>query len=111
MRDAPNIPHPRSLREITTQSRLLALKRRRAELEGERVERLAQLKAARDVVERSKIRAPIAGTVVNLKVHTTGGVVRPGDPLLSIVPKDEPLVIEAQVDPNDIDVIHKDLSA
>lgn len=96
---------------LTTQSRLLALKRNKAVLEGERIERLAQLKAARDVVDRSRIRAPIAGTVVSLQVHTTGGVIKPGDPLLSIVPQDEPLVIDAQVDPNDIDVIHKNLSA
>ena len=98
-------------RGLTTQSRLLALKRRKVELQGERTEKLAQLKAAKDVIDRSKIRAPIAGTVVNLQVHTAGGVIKPGDPLLSIVPKDEPLVIEAQVDPNDIDVIHKDLPA
>ena len=98
-------------RGLTTQSRLLALKRRKVELRGERTEKVAQLEAAHDVIERSKIRAPIGGTVVNLQFHTSGGVIKPGDPLLSIVPKDEPLVIEAQVDPNDIDVVHNDLPA
>ncbi len=98
-------------RGLAPKSRLLALYRRRAELEGDRTEHQAQLRVAEDVIARSKIRAPIAGTVVGLKIHTATGVIKPGAPLLSIVPKDEPLVIEAQVVPNDIDVVHKDLPA
>jgi len=86
---------------------VLSLKRRRVELEGDRIQRLAQLRAAKDVIERSQIRAPIGGTVVGLQVHTPGGVIKPGDPLLSIISKDEPLVVEAQINPNDIDVVHK----
>lgn len=96
---------------LAKKSRVLALHRRRAELEGNRTEHSAQLRAAKDVIARSTIRAPITGSVVGLKVHTTGGVIRPGDALLSIVPKDEPLVIEARVDPNDIDIVQKGLPA
>jgi len=96
---------------LAKKPRILALYRRRAELDGKRVEHLAQLRAAEDVIARSSIRAPIAGTVVGLQVHTSGGVVKAGEPLLSIVPRDEPLVIEARVDPNDIDIVHKGLPA
>lgn len=96
---------------LVKKTRMLAFERRKVTLRGEQLQHMAEIKAARDVIARSKIRAPIAGTVVGLKVHTTNGIVKPGEALLSIVPKDEPLVIEAKVDPNDIDVIHKGLPA
>ncbi len=94
-----------------TRPRLLALQRRKAELEGEMRENQSQLKAAADMVARADIRAPIAGAIVDLKVHTVGGVIKAGDTLMSIVSKDEPLVIEAQIDPNDIDVVRPGLAA
>jgi multidrug efflux pump subunit AcrA (membrane-fusion protein) len=90
---------------------LLALQRRQAELEGNRKKLLAQMLAARDVLARSIIRAANNGTVVGLKVHTIGGVIKPGDDLMSIVPRDDALIIEAQVDPLDRDVIKAGLSA
>ncbi len=96
---------------LTTRTRVLALKRRLVELEGDLNENLAQLRAAKDVLDRSKIRTPISGTVVGLQVHTLGGVIKSGDTLLSIIPADEPLVVEAQINPNDIDVVRKGLSA
>lgn len=96
---------------LAKKPRILALYRRKAELDGKRIEHSAQLRAAEDVIARSSIRAPITGTVVGLQVHTSGGVIKAGEPLLSIVPKDEPLVIEARIDPNDIDIVHKGLSA
>lgn len=58
---------------------------------------------ATDILERTAIRAPQDGVVQNLKLHTTGGVVRPGDVLMEIVPSDDKLIIEAQVSPLDID--------
>jgi epimerase transport system membrane fusion protein len=51
------------------------------------------------------IRAPDAGMVIGMTVHTIGGVVRPATPLLDIVPSVSELVIEAQVAPVDIDRI------
>jgi len=96
---------------LAPKTKLLALYRARAEIEGRRTEHGAQLDAAVDVIERAAIRAPITGTVVGLKVHTTGGIIKPGETLLSIVPRDEPLVVEARLDPNDIDVVHKGLEA
>jgi HlyD family type I secretion membrane fusion protein len=56
-----------------------------------------------DQLERQELRAAVSGTVVNLTAHTVGGVITPGAPVLEIVPDDDPLVIEAQVRPSDIE--------
>ncbi len=71
---------------------------------------LAQkLAAAADVMGRTEIRSPIAGTVVALKVHTIGGVVIAGEPLLDIVPANDKLVVQAAIDPLDIDQVQAGL--
>ncbi len=70
-----------------------------------------RLTASRDVLERTVVRAPSAGTVVQLRVHTPGGVIRPGEPLLDIVPDDEELLVDARLSPMDIDVVAAGLSA
>ncbi|WP_274631319.1 HlyD family type I secretion periplasmic adaptor subunit [Arvimicrobium flavum] len=46
-----------------------------------------RMAAAEDVNTRTEIRAPIGGTIVGLKVHTNGGVIAAGEPLMDIVPK------------------------
>lgn len=61
--------------------------------------------ALEDRLSRIVIRAPDAGMVIGMTVHTIGGVVRPATPLLDIVPSVSELVIEAQVAPVDIDRI------
>ena len=58
--------------------------------------------AARDQLGRLEMQAPTAGVVVNLAVHTVGGVVPAGGPVLDIVPKDDELVVDAEVRPDDI---------
>ena len=60
---------------------------------------------------RVKIIAPLDGTVVGLQIHTPGGVISPGEALLDIVPSGDRLVIEAKIDPTDIDVVHPGLPA
>ena len=67
--------------------------------------------AAEDILRRTEIRAVQGGTIVNLKVHTPGGVIAPGEALLDIVPSEDLLIIEARVDPRDIDVVHWGLPA
>ncbi len=69
---------------------------RQAELEERRV-------AAEDQLRRVDIRAPQAGRVHEMAVHTVGGVVGPSEPLMLIVPEDDKLVIEARIAPQDID--------
>jgi membrane fusion protein, epimerase transport system len=70
-----------------------------------------QSRSAEDVLRRTVIRSPMAGTVVGLQVHTVGGVVTPGQTLLDVVPKGDRLVVETFVDPNDIDVVEIGLAA
>ncbi len=67
--------------------------------------------AAADKLARITITAPVAGTVVDLKLKTPGGVVGAGDPLLDLVPQDDTLVLEARVAPMDIDEVHAGLQA
>ena len=69
------------------------------------------MQAASDRLQRTVIKAPVAGEVVDLKLRTLGGVVTPGEPIMDLVPRDEPLVIEARVSPKDIDVVHAGLPA
>lgn len=59
-----------------------------------------------DVLRRIELKAPRSGTVQNLKAFTIGQVIRPGEPIMDIVPDDEALIIQAQFQPQDIDVVH-----
>lgn len=57
-----------------------------------------QLKPRVDQKERLEIRAPMAGVVINLQVHSEeAGVIQPGQPLMDIVPEDAELIIETKV--------------
>ncbi|WP_315835706.1 HlyD family type I secretion periplasmic adaptor subunit [Bradyrhizobium prioriisuperbiae] len=64
-----------------------------------------QLIIAKDALRRIDIQAPVAGTVQQLKIFTIGGVVKPGDPILDIVPLSDTLVVRAKVQPIDVDRI------
>ena len=70
-----------------------------------------RLNASRDVLARTEIRAEQAGAIVDLQVHTKGGVIAPGEDLLDIVPGEDLLIIEARIDPKDIDVVSWGLPA
>jgi epimerase transport system membrane fusion protein len=70
-----------------------------------------KLSAAEDILRRTEIRSPIDGTVVGIKVHTQGGVVTAGQPLLDVVPSNEKLVIQASIDALDIDQVRPGLPA
>lgn len=70
-----------------------------------------QLTAQTSVAERVTIRAPVDGQVVGLAVHTLGGVIAPGSPIMDIVPENDRLLIEAKVRLTDIDVAHAGLPA
>ena len=61
--------------------------------------------ALKDRLSRVVIRAPEDGMVLDMKVHTIGGVVSAATPLLDIVPESSELVVEAHVGTNDIDRI------
>ncbi|WP_281993490.1 HlyD family type I secretion periplasmic adaptor subunit [Sulfitobacter geojensis] len=82
--------------------------RERASTELEQVraeisELMERRKVADDVLDRTEIRAPGSGTIQNLKVHTVGSVIRPGEVLMELVPEDEELIVNARVSPIDVD--------
>jgi HlyD family secretion protein/epimerase transport system membrane fusion protein len=81
----------------------------RIQLEFAEVEQ--RLAASRDVLQRTVIDAPVDGSVVGLRFRTPGGVIRPGEPVLEIVPDKEELLIDARVSPTDIDVVRAGLPA
>lgn len=68
-----------------------------------------RMSAARYVLAQTELKAPVDGTVVDLKAHTQGGVVAPGEVLLEIVPANDRLVVEAHVRPEDIDRVRPSL--
>ena len=62
-----------------------------------------RLTALRDVLSRTTVTAPDAGIVNGMQVHTVGGVISPASPIAEIVPGNDELVIQASVNPIDID--------
>ncbi len=71
---------------------------------GETVE---QRIALEDKLRRIEIRAPRAGRVHALAIHTEGGVVQAGSPMLQIIPEGERLIVDAQLPPAEIDKVRK----
>jgi HlyD family secretion protein len=71
---------------------------REAELSERRV-------AAEDQLKRIDIRAPQNGTVHQLSVHTVGGVIAPSEPIMLVVPNADSLVVDAKIQPQDIDQV------
>ncbi|BAF70509.1 HlyD family type I secretion periplasmic adaptor subunit [Nitratiruptor sp. SB155-2] len=71
---------------------------------------LASLKSKiaiyKDEIEKSSIKAPDRGVVVDMQVHSSGEVILPNRPILYVVPKNEKLIIEAKISPMDIDKVH-----
>ena len=65
-----------------------------------------QLTTASDQLRRIDVIAPVTGKVHNMTVTTVGGVVGPGQEIMQIIPADDRLIIEAQVDPADIDQVY-----
>ena len=64
------------------------------------------MSAGEDRVTRTDVRSPVRGTVKQINLNTLGGVVRPGESILEIVPLDDTLLIEARIRPADIAFLH-----
>ena len=62
--------------------------------------------ALKDQSERTIVKSPVEGSVVELAFHTIGGVIRPGERIMSIVPDDTDYVVEAKLNVVDIDTVH-----
>ncbi|HEX9433883.1 MAG TPA: HlyD family type I secretion periplasmic adaptor subunit [Burkholderiales bacterium] len=70
-----------------------------------------RLRPSRDAAKRQQVLAPIDGEVVGQKVFTAGAVVGPRDVLMEIVPRDNTLIIEARIRPEDINHVLKGSAA
>jgi HlyD family type I secretion membrane fusion protein len=70
-----------------------------------------KIKITSDKLDRSIVEAPAEGKIHGIKFNTIGGVIKPGDEILEIVPQEEKLVIEVKVMPDDIDSVHVGLNA
>lgn len=65
--------------------------------EAREIELAERRRSLRDRITRLDVRAPVAGTVYGLQVFGPGAVLRPADPVLSIVPDGRPLIVTARV--------------
>ena len=66
--------------------------------------------ALNDQLLRVEIRSPVAGVVVNRKINSIGGVIMPGEDILELVPEGEPLLVEAKVPPQSIELVNPGLN-
>jgi adhesin transport system membrane fusion protein len=64
-----------------------------------------------DTMKRTLVKAPVKGTVKNIKVTTIGGVLPPGTDIMEIVPFEEQLLIEAKILPKDVAFLRPGLEA
>lgn len=76
-----------------------------ADIRAKYAETLEKQVTARDQTEKLEIRAPQAGVVHDLTVHTQGGVIAAGETIMSIVPEQDRLIVEAHVAPQDVDQV------
>lgn len=82
-----------------------------AEVQAQVYDLKQRISAIQDRVERTVVKAPVAGKVLGLSAHTIGGVIQAGMPILDIVPEDQELIVEARVSPADIDRVEVGLEA
>ena len=106
---AEGFAHKQQLRERQRQHANVqaSLAKLAAELSGTS----EQLRAVKDRLERTVLRAPVNGKVIGLTIHTLGGVIQGGTPILTIVPDGQDLTIMAQVSPRNIDKVRVGLEA
>jgi HlyD family secretion protein len=70
-----------------------------------------RLLSAKDQLSRTEVKAPEDGVITELRIHTPGGVIGAGTPLMDLVPRQDRLVVTARLRPEDIDVVHPGLKA
>lgn len=98
-------------KRLVAQNRVAILQRESAAIAGEIAKLGSQKERVQSRLSRAEIRAPVSGRVHNLVTHTVGGVISPNATIGEIVPSLEGLVIEAKVEPQDIDQVRAGLTA
>lgn len=94
--------------QITTriQERLTEVGERIKQAQTEYAALSEDIEVARDQLERAIIRAPEQGVVVDMQVHTLGSVIQPGHTLMDLVPQNDSFVVEAKLEPTDINDVY-----
>jgi HlyD family type I secretion membrane fusion protein len=72
---------------------------------------LPRLSAAKEALDDTVVRAPVDGYVFNQTQFTVGGVTTPGETLMDVVPANAPIIVSAQIPPQDINKIHVGMDA
>jgi HlyD family secretion protein len=90
--------------QIDQNFRTEAIKEQR-EVDGKLSEVMERVVAAGDQYDRTTLRAPQSGVVQQMAVHTVGGVVAAGETVMLIVPRNDVLVFDGRVEPQDIDQV------
>jgi HlyD family secretion protein len=79
--------------------------------QGKEAELVERGVAAQDQLDRIEIRAPSSGVIHQLSAHTIGGVIRAGDTIMEIVPDTDDLLVEARLQPQNIDQVRSGQTA
>ena len=87
---------------VESRMELIRLLQRISDAEAGLMKSEETLPILQDRLMRTTVIAPVDGIVNRLLVNTTGGVAQPGEPLLEIVPIDDDLIIEVEINPKDI---------
>ena len=93
------------------QGRLESIAQEISEVRGELAIIAEREAAARTVLGRTRVTAPMTGIVMASRFHAVGGVVQPGQTLLEIVPSDEDLVVDVRISPMDRDELEPGMAA
>jgi HlyD family type I secretion membrane fusion protein len=72
---------------------------------------MPRLTAAKESLDQTVVRAPVDGYVFNQTQFTAGGVTAQGETLMDIVPADAPIIVSAQIQPQDINKVHVGMDA
>ena len=81
------------------------------DIQSKRLDESSRLQNAVASLKRTVVRSPYSGTVVGLDVFSVGGVIRPGERILDVVPDATSLVVEAKITVQDISDVHPDMAA
>ena len=104
-RSEETIAESRQQIKIVQQTRVEEAAQQLGDVRGKLSELRDKTSVTTDVLARLEVRAPRAGIVQSIKVHTVGEIIKPGDTLAELVTPDEGLIMTAQVQPADIDTV------
>ncbi|MEK6789350.1 MAG: HlyD family efflux transporter periplasmic adaptor subunit [Pseudomonadota bacterium] len=99
----------RQLAQLTTQ--LISAQTEHQQIQARMAEMRNRLALLNTEMARANITAPVSGNVIGLNVHTIGGIIAPGAHILDVLPENDKLIIEGQIPPHLIEVMHADLPA